>query len=117
LDWLEAAYGARLVPTEGVSHVQQDPEALEAVRRTLAARTPAELAGLGIAIPALGSATLGLALADRALDPQRAHALASLDELFQVEQWGEDEWAARRRADVARDVELAARFMELAREP
>ena len=75
------------------------------------------LAGLGVAIPALGSATLGLALAEGALDAQRAHELASLDELFQVEQWGDDEWARRRRSDVAEDVALAARFIELARAP
>ena len=100
-------------PTEGVIHVPQDPEAVAAVRHALAEQPPEILAALGIAIPALGSAALGLALAEGALDPQRAHELASLDELFQVEQWGEDEWALRRRTHVAEDIALAARFIEL----
>lgn len=115
LDWLEQTHGARLRPTEGITHVDQDPAALRAVRGALEAQPPEVLAALGIAIPALGSAALGLALADGALDAARAHELASLDELFQKEQWGEDQWAERRRADVAADVALAARFMELAR--
>jgi chaperone required for assembly of F1-ATPase len=35
--------------------------------------------------------------------------------LFQVEQWGEDEEAAQRRANVAADIALAERFIRLAR--
>ena len=117
LDWLEQTHGARLRATEGIAHVEQDPAALDAVRHALAEQPPEVLAALGVAIPALGSAALGLALAEGALDPQRAHELASLDELFQVEQWGEDELAQRRRAHVAEDVALAARFIELCRAP
>jgi len=117
LDWLEAAHGARLQPTAGVIHLPQEPAALAAVQRTILARSPPVLAALGLAIPALGSATLGLALADGALDAERAHALAHLDELFQAEQWGEDAEAVRRRAHVAADIALAGRFIGLCRAP
>jgi len=34
-----------------------------------------------------------------------------------VEQWGEDVEAAARRASVAADIDLAARFIRLTREP
>jgi chaperone required for assembly of F1-ATPase len=116
LDWLEHTHGARLRPTQGITHLPQDPAALESVRHVLQAQPPPILAALGVAVPALGSVVLGLALADGALDPQRAHELASLDELFQAEQWGDDEWARCRRTHVAGDVALAARFMDLARD-
>jgi chaperone required for assembly of F1-ATPase len=115
LDWLERTHGARLQPTAGVVHVAQDEASLRAIRDAFSAQPPEVLAALGIAVPALGSAALGLALAEGALDAGRAHELACLDELFQVEQWGEDEWAGRRRADAASDVALAARFIALAR--
>ncbi len=114
LDWLAETYGARLQPTAGVVHLKQDPAALEAVGRALAAKSPLVLAALGLALPALGSAALGLALADGALDPEQAHAVASLDELFQAEQWGEDIEAARRRVHVAAEIALAGRFIGLA---
>lgn len=115
LDWLEAKHGARLVPTEGVAHKAQDEHAVAAVRAVLLAEPAPVLAGLGIAVPALGSVVLGLALAEGALDADEAYKLAHLDELYQAEHWGEDVWAARRRKDVARDIALAARFIGLVR--
>ena len=74
---------------------------------------PSTLAGLGIAIPALGSAVLGLALAAGALDAATAHEVAALDELFEAEQWGEDAEALHRRNRVAADIRLAERFLRL----
>lgn len=115
LDWLAEIHGARLQPTEGVALLEQDPVALSTVRDVLRAQPAPILAGLGIAVPALGSVVLGLALAQGALDARRAYEIANLDELYQLEQWGDDQWAARRRVDVASDVAMAARFLELAR--
>ncbi len=115
LDWLEREHGARLVPTAGIAHVTQAPEALTAVRERLRAEPPPVLAALGVAVPVLGSVVLGLALADGVVGPSRAYELAVLDELFQMERWGDDTWAAKRRRHGAEDVELAHRFMVLAR--
>ena len=98
-------------------HINQDPAALAAVQRAMAAQSPATLAALGVAIPAMGSAALGLALADGALDAAEAHEVAGLDELFQVESWGEDAEATRRRAHVAADLAVAGRFIRLSRAP
>lgn len=117
LDWLERTHGARLEPAEGIMFHRQDPAALARVRAVMAGFDPLVLAGLGIAIPSLGSAVLGLALQAEALDAADAHRTASLDELFEVEQWGEDAEAARRRGQVAADVALAERFLRLAAAP
>ena len=117
LDWLEAEHGARLEPTEGIVFRPQDPAALARIHDAFAWRSPAALAALGIAVPVLGSAVLGLALADGALDGARAHTLAALDELYEVEAWGEDAEGQRRRDAVAADVLLAERFLRLADQP
>jgi chaperone required for assembly of F1-ATPase len=79
-----------------------------------AAYDPLVLAGLGVAVPALGSLVLGLAMAAGALDADKAHDLATLDELFQEELWGRDAEAAARRAKVAAELHVAGRFMTLA---
>ncbi len=115
LDWLEEEHGAKLIPTAGITHVAQPPESLALIRARLRAETPPVLAALGVAVPALGSVVLGLALADGAVGPSRAYELAALDELFQMERWGDDLWAAKRRRDIANDVALAHRFITLAR--
>jgi chaperone required for assembly of F1-ATPase len=116
LDWAALTYDAPLKVTTGVVRVTQDPQALRALRRAVAALDPDNLAALGVTVPALGSLVLGLALVERRLDAATAHTLASLDELFQAGLWGVDEEADRRRRAIASDVAAAARFMELARE-
>ncbi len=115
LDWLERTHGARLDPTEGIGHRAQDAEALARIHAMYARQSPLVLAALGIAVPALGSAVLGLALAERALEAEEAFALSILDETFQAEKWGEDAAAVARRAHVRSDIMLAARLIELTR--
>lgn len=115
LDWAERAYGARLCVTGGVMPVAQDSGALAALARAVAAQSPFALAALGLAVPALGSLVLGLAMADFRLDGASAFALASLDESFQAELWGRDEAAEERRRRLAAEVAVAGRFLELVR--
>ena len=102
--------------TIGVVPIRQHHDSIGALRRAVGGYDPYTLAALGIAVPALGSLVLGLALAEARLDAAAAFALAALDELFQVEQWGEDAEAAHRRAQVAADIALAERFIRLAGE-
>lgn len=115
LDWAEREYGARLRITSGVMPVTQDPSALAALARAVAAQAPFALAALGLAVPALGSLVLGLAVAGLRLDAASAFALASLDESFQAELWGRDELAEERRRRMASEVAVAAQFLGLVR--
>ncbi len=115
LDWARHELGAALTVTAGVMHVPQHPAALAALRRAVAAEDGWALAGLGIAVPALGSLVLGLALARGALPAAKAAALARVDESYQSEQWGEDADAAQRRAHIDADIAHAATFMDLVR--
>ncbi len=115
LDWAALHLDAPLRVTSGVMFVPQDPQALAALRRAVAACSRAQLAGLGVAVPATGSLVLGLAMARGALDAATAHDLADLDERFQNELWGQDAEAAARRARIAADLHAAERFMALAR--
>lgn len=115
LDWAAATYDAPLRVRTGVVPIRQHRGAIAALRKAVAGYDPCGLAGLGLAVPALGSLVLGLALAEQQLDPTDAHRLGALDELYQAELWGEDAVAAARRAGIAADIALAARFMTLAR--
>ncbi|WP_428490369.1 ATP12 family chaperone protein [Rhodopila sp.] len=115
LDWAERIYGARLRVVTGVGYLGQHHDSIAALRQAVAALDVDTLAGLGIAVPALGSLILGLALAAQQLDAQTAHALGALDELFQAEQWGDDDEAVGRRAAVLADIVLASRYIDLTR--
>ena len=115
LDWAALAYDAPLRITRGIAYVKQHRDSVAALRRAVAALDILALAALGVAVPALGSLVLGLALAERRLDAATAHALGCLDELFQAAAWGEDAQAAVRRRAVADDIGVAARVLELTR--
>ena len=115
LDWATATYDAPLRVGEGIAYVNQHKDSIAALRRAVASYDAYALAGLGIAVPSLGSLVLGLALAEGALDAERAHALGALAELFEVEQWGEDYEGEARRRNVGIDIALAERFIRLSR--
>lgn len=115
LDWAALTYDAPLRVGEGIGYVSQHKDSIAALRRAVAELDVHALAGLGIAVPALGSLVLGLALAAGALDAAKAHELGALEELFEVEQWGEDHEGLARRQSVARDIVLAERFIRLSR--
>ena len=99
----------------GIAYVKQHRSSVGALRTAVAALDVPALAALGVVVPALGSLVLGLAMAEGRLDAASAHELGALDELFQAEAWGEDAEASARRAAIAADVALAARFLQLTR--
>jgi chaperone required for assembly of F1-ATPase len=115
LDWAALTFDAPLRVPSGVAYVKQHQDSIAALRRAVAALDVDALAALGIAVPALGSLVLGLALAAGKIDAATAFSLGALDELFQAEQWGEDYEAADRRTSMLADIVLAARYIDLTR--
>ena len=115
LDWAALTLGAPLRVATGVGYVRQHHDSIAALRRAVAALDVDALAALGIAVPALGSLVLGLALAAGEVDAPGAYALGALDELFQAEQWGDDYEATDRRASILADIVLAGRYIGLTR--
>ncbi|WP_338663789.1 ATP12 family protein [Pararoseomonas sp. SCSIO 73927] len=115
LDWAALHHDAPLHVAKGIAHVAQPPSSLRALHAAVAAHSPFGLSALGIAVPALGSLVLGLALSAGRIDAAEAHRLATLDETYQESFWGTDPEAEARRARIAADVALAARLLELSR--
>lgn len=116
LDWTERQYGARLLATAGVMHRPQPPEALATLATAVAAQPSAALAALGLIVPATGSLVLGLAVAEGAISAAAATQAAQLDELYQAELWGVEWESEERRARIAEDIALAARYLSLSRQ-
>ncbi|MBV8537308.1 MAG: ATPase [Alphaproteobacteria bacterium] len=113
LDWLALRHDALLTVTTGILAKPQSPASLEALRRVLAGLDAWRLTGVSVAVAASGSLVIGLAMADGGLDAGPAFEAAELDASYQIEQWGEDLEASRRRAGVRADLELAQRFFGL----
>lgn len=115
LDWAADVTGARLTPTAGIVHLPQPRDALERLRRRVAALDPFALTALHDLVTLPGSLVLGLAVLAGRIDAAEAHRLSRLDEEFQAAQWGRDA-EADAAADARREAMLAAeRLFRLSR--
>ena len=113
LDWARARYDIDFVVTGGIVHVAQPAETVARLGAAIAARDAFHLAALSPLITLSGSLVLSLALAEGAMTEQQTWDAAELDELWQVEQWGEDSIGTMMRDDKRRDFRAAARFLAL----
>lgn len=116
LFWAAEALGAHFILSEGIMHVKQPDEALQAVRAALP-RDAWSVAALHVVTTLTGSALLALALAHGARDAGQVWAAAHVDEDWNADQWGVDEEAARRRAIRLRDFEAAVTVLAAVKAP
>lgn len=113
LAWARQRFDVDLETTCGVMHRPQHQETTDRLARAVAARDAFALAALSPLVTVSGSLVIGLALAEGAIDLDTAWAAATLDEQWQVEQWGEDAEAAAMLATRRRDFEAGHRFLQL----
>jgi chaperone required for assembly of F1-ATPase len=113
LDWAARRYDARLIVATGTSFVAQPAEALDRLGRAVSGHGDLALAALYNLTHIAGSLVIALALAERHLSAADAFAAAQLDELYQIERWGEDPIATQRHAGIRRDIEAGCRFLAL----
>jgi chaperone required for assembly of F1-ATPase len=108
LDWVRAKHGVRLFLAQGVMHVGQPPESVEAFRLALRAHAePLKLACLHAMTTLTGSAILALAVAEGEASAEEAWKAAHLDEDWTNENWGADSEAEARRAARWQDMRAA----------
>lgn len=115
VDWVRQQFDAPLAVFTGVMPRPQPPETLRALRTAIDSLGDLELTALQAITAASGSLVIALALLRRRIDPDQAWAASQLDETFQIEKWGEDAEAAKRRQTLLRDMRSAARLLDLVR--
>jgi chaperone required for assembly of F1-ATPase len=113
LDWAAERYGARLVIVEGLAFVEQPADAVARLRESVATHSDLALSALYNLTHISGSLIVALAVAEGRLAAADAFAAAQLDELYQVERWGEDPIATKRHEGIRHDIEAGARFLAL----
>jgi chaperone required for assembly of F1-ATPase len=115
LDWAAERYGAPLHTAHGVTSIAQPEPSLAALKAAAAVESEFALAALHVVASILGSLVLALAVADKRLTPGEAFAASQIDERYQAEKWGLDSEAEARARHLAKELDAAARFMDLAR--
>ena len=98
LNWAETALAARLEPRTGVIHAPQSSEALKTLRSKVHAMSAFELAAFHDLVSISGSLIIGFAAKLGHMPAEDLWIVSRLDEIWQEEQWGEDEEAQQMAA-------------------
>jgi chaperone required for assembly of F1-ATPase len=113
LDWARRRLDVDFRTTSGLTHVPQPPATVDRLGRAVAAIDTLRLAGLSPLVTIGGSLIAGLALLENALTAEAAWGAVSVDERWQLDQWGSDDEAEQTLENRKRDFLAAARFLEL----
>ena len=113
LAWARRRYDVDFSTTSGLLHVPQPQATIERLAHEVAALDPFRLAGLSPLVTTGGSLVAALAVLDKALTPEAAWDAVSIDDRWQLEQWGGDAEAELALDNRKRDFMAAARFLEL----
>jgi chaperone required for assembly of F1-ATPase len=113
LAWARRRFDVDFCITASTTSVQQPQGTVERLAHAVAALDPFRLAGLSPLVTIGGSLVVALAVAEEAVAAEGAWEAVSLDERWQLEQWGSDADAEAALANRRRDFLAAAKFLKL----
>jgi chaperone required for assembly of F1-ATPase len=113
LGWARRRFDIDFVTTGGLMHVAQPAATVERLTHAVALLDSFKLAALAPLVTIGGSLVAALAIVEKAFSPGQAWRAVSVDERWQLEQWGADSEAELAMNNRERDFLAAARFLEL----
>lgn len=113
LGWARRRYDVDFVTTSGLMHVAQPPATVERLAHAVLALDAFRLAGLSPLVTIGGSLAAALAVLEKAMTAEQAWEAITVDDRWQLEQWGSDAEAEAALENRRRDFLAAARFLDL----
>jgi chaperone required for assembly of F1-ATPase len=113
LGWARRRFDVDFVTTSNLMHVEQPEATVKRLSHAIEALDAFHLAGLSPLITIGGSLVAALALLEKAITPEQAWEAVSVDDRWQLEQWGADAEAEAALENRRKDFLVAARFLEL----
>jgi chaperone required for assembly of F1-ATPase len=113
LGWARRRYDVDFSTTSAVIHVPQPQATVERFAHAVASLDAFRLAGLSPLVTVGGSLIAALAVLEKAITPEQAWEAVTIDERWQLEQWGSDVEAETALEHRERDFFAAARFLTL----
>lgn len=113
LDWARRRYEVDFAVGGGIIHIPQAPQTVERLGQAVAALDAFHLAGLSPMVTIGGSLVAALAVLEGAVPAAQGWDAVSLDDRWQIEQWGADVDAVKALENREADFLVAARFLSL----
>jgi len=111
--WARRRYDIDFLCVTGVMHVPQPDETVRKLGHAVVALDAFQLAGLSPLVTIGGSLIAGLAVVDEMMSAEDAWEAVSVDDRWQLEQWGDDVEARATLDRRRRDFMAAAYFLDL----
>jgi len=113
IGWGRRRFDVDFRTTSGIVHVDQPAATVDRLSHAVAALDPFRLAGLSPLVTISGSLLAALGVLEGTLMPDQAWDAVTVDDRWQLEQWGSDAEAEAAIDNRRRDFMAAARFLEL----
>jgi len=113
LAWGRRRYDVDFATTSGLVHVPQARATVDRLSHAVVELDAFHLAGLSQLVSIGGSLVAALAVLEKAISPEAAWESVSIDERWQLEQWGGDGDAVMALDNRRRDFLAGARFLDL----
>jgi chaperone required for assembly of F1-ATPase len=113
LAWARRRYDVDFLTTSGIMHVPQPRATVERLAHAVGALDAFRLAGLSPLVTIGGSLVAALAMLEKAMTADAVWKAVSVDERWQLEQWGADQEAEAALENKRRDFMAAASFLVL----
>ena len=113
LVWARRRYDVDFATTSGLMHVPQPQPTIDRLAQAVAELDPFRLAGLSPLVTVGGSLIGALAVLEKAMTADEVWGAVSIDERWQLEQWGSDVEAKAALENRRSDFFAGASFLEL----
>lgn len=113
LAWARRRYDVDFSTTSGLLHVPQPQATIDRLGQAVAELDAFHLAGVSPLVSTGGSLVAALAVLEKAMSAQDAWDAVSIDEKWQLEQWGGDTEAETSLLNRRTDFLVAAKFLDL----
>ena len=110
IEWIKEAHGIGLHVVRGIQYVQQEKDNLEKMKSVIESLNSADFTVVQAATGIAGSVVIALALLEGRVTPETAWQAACVDEIYQLEKWGEDDLARKRLEKIRLDLDAVSRF-------
>ena len=111
--WMLEKYGIKLETVSGIQYHHQPPEALSQLQKRIESLNAADFMVVQAAAAATGSVVIALALLEKEISTEEAYQAACVDEIYQLETWGEDAEARQKLEAIKTELNVIASFRDM----
>ncbi len=113
VEWMKEEFSVVLEPVKGIQYKNQPETSIATLRKVVEGLNDVEFTVVQTAMGVTGSAVIALALMHRRIDAETAYRSACVDEIYQLEKWGEDALARKKLDGIRMELKDIETFYTL----